>query len=77
MTQKAVTDAINGRGFEDASGILTATSGALSNDMSSFLSSLTFAEMRSKLDVISKQSVQALDPDTATLPDLIRALQAP
>lgn len=51
MTQKAVTDAINARGFEDASGILTGTSGALSNDMSSFLSQTTKATMRSSLEV--------------------------
>ncbi len=51
MTQKAVTDAINARGFADASGVLTATSGALSNDMSSYLSSLTFEQMRTKLSL--------------------------
>lgn len=51
MTQKAVTDAINARGFADASGVLTATSGALSNDMSSFLSQATKATMRSNLEV--------------------------
>lgn len=51
MTQKAVTDAINARGFADASGILTVTSGALSNDMSSFLSQTTKDTMRSNLGV--------------------------
>ena len=51
MTQKATTDAINARGFADASGILTVTSGALSNDMSGFLSQTTKATMRSNLGV--------------------------
>lgn len=51
MSQKAVTDAISGRGYADASGILTETSGALSNDMSSFLSQPTKAAMRSNLEV--------------------------
>lgn len=64
MTQKAVTDAINARGFADASGILTATSGALSNDMSSYLSSKTYAEMRAKLGVVPVTVVQ--DTGTST-----------
>lgn len=64
MTQKAVTDAINARGFADASGILTATSGALSNDMSSYLSSKTYAEMRTKLGVVPVNVVQ--DTGTST-----------
>ena len=49
MSQKATTDAINARGFVDASGVLTAQSGALSNTISSFLQATTQADARSRL----------------------------
>lgn len=51
MTQKAVTDAINARGFEDASGVLTAQSGDLSNAISNFLQATTQADAKSRLGV--------------------------
>lgn len=64
MSQKAVTNAIAARGFADASGILTETSGALSNDMSSYLSSKTYAEMRTKLGVVPVNVVQDIGTST-------------
>lgn len=60
MTQKAVTDAINARGFADASGVLTVTGGALSNDMSSFLSQTTKATMRSNLGAAAASHSHAM-----------------
>lgn len=51
MTQKAVTDAIAARGFEDASGVLTAQSGDLSNAISNFLQATTQADAKSRLGV--------------------------
>lgn len=51
MTQKAVTNAINARGFEDASGVLTAQSGDLSNAISNFLQATTQDDAKSRLGV--------------------------
>lgn len=66
MNQKATTDAINARGFEDASGVLTKESGALSNTVSQFLQATTQDDAKSRIGIdasVAKLRMR-LDGDT-------------
>mgnify|MGYP001447666628 CR=1 FL=1 len=66
MSQKATTDAINARGFEDASGVLTKESGALSNTVSQFLQATTQDDAKSRIGIdasVAKLRMR-LDGDT-------------